>query len=134
MHKYVNVALVFLVLILSVVTAAKSANDAKAISEANVHFSITDNITNLYKVSIAMSVFTAILLLMAIGAFHLNTKLFGMVKAALCVIILIISLLQLVFAGGSSATAEYTKTGIASGIFGLFAVGSCAFTAFKMMK
>ena len=139
-HKSINVALVALTFVLAVATTAWSAKDAKEFMQAaDAGVSLpaeAQALVNLYKSGIAMSVFTAILLLMAIGAFHLNTKLFGIVKAVLCVVVLVLGFMAIGF--GAQLTnfptnKQYGSTGIAAGVVSILAVGSCGLAVFKML-
>lgn len=139
-HKSVNVALVALTFVLAVATTAWSAKDAKDFmqaSDAGMQLPAEGKaLVNLYKSSMAMSVLSAVLLLMAIGAFHFNTKLFGVVKAVLCVVVIVLGFMAIGF--GAQLTnlptnKQYGSTGIAAGVVSLFAVGSCGLAVFKML-
>ena len=138
MHKSINVAIVFLTFILSVTTAAWASKDVKNLEEFAYIFGINlnDNIGMLYRINIAMAVITAALLIMAIGAFHYNTKLFGIIKLIFCVATLILSAMSIAYGSkltGLQDSHSYGKTGIAAGAFGVLAVGSCTITALKML-
>jgi hypothetical protein len=139
-HKSVNVALVALTFVLAVATTAWSAKDAKDLQQAaDAGMPLPAEakaLLNLYKSSMAMSVLSAVLLLMAIGAFHFNTKVFGVVKAVLCVVVLVLGLMSIAF--GSQLTnlpnnKQYGSSGIAAGVVSVLAVGSCSMTVFKML-
>ncbi len=136
-HKYFNVGLVAATFVLAFITAVLSTKDADNANQVGAIVS-EDNkkIMHVNNTAIATAVFTAILFAMAIGAFHFNTKLFGMVKAALCVIILILGLILIAF--GTQLTSvpiatKYSYTSIATGIVSLGAVGSCGLAVFKML-
>jgi len=146
-HKSINVGLVFIAFILAVVTAAKSqkaANALKKADDAGLPMSNDmKNIIHLNNSAIATSVFTAVLLALAFGAFHFTTKNFAMVKGGLCVVVLILGFLLIGFSGSlmkynSPDTAidpdNFVNIGLAAGIFSLLAVGSCSLTVLKMLK
>jgi len=136
-HKLVNVGLVAATFVLAFITAVLSTKDAD--NAKQVGASVTEDnkkIMNLNNSAIAMAVFTAILFAMAIGAFHFNNKLFGMAKAALCVIILILGLILIAFGTqliNVEMAQKYSYTSIATGLVGLSAVGSCGLAVFKML-
>ena len=139
-HKSLNVALVAITFVLAVTTTAWSAKDATDLMKASDAgmplLAESKALVNLYKSGIAMSVFTAILLLMAIGAFHLSTKLFATVKAALCVVVLVLGFMSIGFGAQLTnlpADNQYGSTGIAAGVVSIFAVGSCGLAVFKML-
>jgi hypothetical protein len=142
-HKSLNVVLVAITFILAVATAVlstKDAKNAKQVEDAGVELpKELKSIKHVNNSAIATAVFTAILFLMAVGAFHFNTKLFGMVKGALCVVVLILACILIGF--GAQLTdnkltemyLNYKYTSIATGVVGLFAVGSCGLAVFKML-
>ncbi len=139
-HKSLNVVLVAVTLVLALATTGMSAKDAKDIQKAvDAGLPVPSELKallNLYKSGMAMSVLTAILLLMAIGAFHLNTKAFAVVKSVLCILVLITGLMLLVFGAQLTnlpSNKQYGNTGIAAGVLSILAVGSCGMTVFKML-
>ena len=151
-HKSINVVLVAITFILAVVAAAKSQKMADDIR--NIGSAIPDDIIDIGSVipndfkkivhinnaSIATAVLSAVLLLLAIGAFHFNTKTFGMVKGALCVVVLILGFVLIGFSASlmkkkySNNEYMFVKVAIASGVFCLLSVGSCGLTVLKMLK
>ena len=141
MHKSVNVALVLVTLALSIATAVLVSKDAEALAKIDklTGFNFDDNVGMLYKVSIAMSVTSAVLLLMAVGALHFNTKLFGMVKLALCVATLVLAIMSVTYGAKllndplMTSDLMYPKTSVSAGVVGILAVGSCTLTVFKML-
>jgi uncharacterized BrkB/YihY/UPF0761 family membrane protein len=139
-HKSINVALVALTFVLAMATTAWCAKDAQDVQKAaDAGFPIPGELKallNLYKAGIAMSVLTAILLLMAIGAFHFNTKVFGIVKAVLCVVVLVIGFMVIGFSSQLTnlpSNKQYGSAGVATGVVSILAVGSCSMTVFKML-
>lgn len=136
-HKFLNVGLVAATFVLAFITAVLSTKDADRAKQTGA--SVTEDntkIIHLNNTAITAAVFTAILLAMAVGAFHFNSKLFGMVKAALCVIILILGLILIAFGTqliNTEMATTYSYSAIATGLVSLSAVGSCGLAVFKML-
>ncbi len=139
-HTDVNFVLLSLTTYFAVATAASSGKDAIELQKsADAGIALPEeakNIIILFRTSIAMSVFSAILLVIVLAMHNTNNKLFKMVKTILCVAILITGLMVLVY--GSQLTnlpsnKPYGKYGIAAGVLSIFAVGSCVLHLFKSL-
>lgn len=136
-HKSVNVGLAALTVVLSLTTFLWADKDVEDVKKAGLNkVGAGKDLVNFHKSSIALFVFSLILLLMTIGAFHLNDKKFAVAKAVVCVGVLILSFLMVGFGGSLnklSLEKRYDATGITSGVFGILLTGSCAFTVLKML-
>lgn len=140
-HKSINVVLVAITFILAVVAAAKSQKLADDIRDVGSDVpNDFKKIVHINNASIATAVLSAVLLLLAVGAFHFNTKTFGMVKGALCVVVLILGFVLIGFSAPlmktdySSKEFMFVKVAMATGVFCLLSVGSCGLTVLKMLK
>ena len=140
-HKSINVVLVAITFILAVVAAAKSKKPADKIRDAGPDVpAIVKNIVHMYNASIATAFLSAGLLLLAVGAFHFNTKAFALVKGALCVVVLILGFVLIGFSASLMNSdsffndSMFAKVALAAGVFCLLSVGSCGLTVLKMLK
>jgi hypothetical protein len=136
-HKYVNVGLVATAFVLAFITAVLSTKDGDNAKQVGATVSEENKIIiHVNNAAIASAVGTAVLFGMAIGMFHFNNKFFGLVKAGLCVIVLILGLILIAFGTqilNIPSATTYSYTSIATGVVSLAAVGSCSLAVFKML-
>jgi len=141
MHKSLNVLLVLVTLALSIASSVLVSKDARQLAQLDklIGFNLDNNVGMLYQITIALSVTSGLLLLMAVGALKINAKWFGMLKLVLCVATLVLAIMAITYGAKImndpllNPDLVYGKTSVAAGVFGILAVGSCTFTALKML-